>query len=183
MRGRPAVRTIPGAAGLRAQLFACLTVVVLLPAVAYLLAGVMVGLIRNADTHALSSAAQVLLGIPSIIAISPLLSWSGLLFGVPLAAHAARRGWAGWLVLCVMGMVLLPISLGLLLTILAGLTGHTAMRGPISPGDVAGGILALASLAPLGAIFGSAYWLALRLAAPQLFAPEAPEMAAEGFWT
>lgn len=93
-----------------------------------------------------------------VFMMGPLIATPALLLAVPASRRAAEGGWGGWLVAALAGVALA----GCVLLALWALTG--AAPGPW--GDAV--ILLL-----LGATQGGAFWLGVRLAAPNLFSVRA----------
>ena len=93
--------------------------------------------------------AQTLREVGAFFGMTPVGSWIGLLFAVPLAVLAGRRGFGGWLVAIVAGAV-------------AGMIANATLGG-------SGKTSAVMTFASIGAVFGAAYWLTARLTVPAAF--------------
>ena len=91
--------------------------------------------------------------VAQMMAYSPLVSWMGLILGIPLVYTAIRRGFGGWLVTmaigALVGMVVLLATVWLALEV-------TGLR------------IALIG-ATFGGVFAGVYWLTMRLTTPALF--------------
>lgn len=93
--------------------------------------------------------------VAQMVAYSPLVSWLGLILGVPLVHTAIRKGFGGWAVALGIGGVAGAIVLSL--SVWSFLSFPTVRIGLIGAG--------------FGALFAGVYWLVMRLTAPALFRP------------
>ncbi len=91
--------------------------------------------------------------VVQMLAYSPLLSWLGLLFGIPMVYAAIRRGFGGWLVTMAIGAA---VGAAILLMVVWLTMDFAGLR-----------IVVIG--AGFGAIFAGVYWLAMRLTTPELF--------------
>jgi hypothetical protein len=91
--------------------------------------------------------------VAQMVAYSPLVSWLGLLLGVPAVYGAIRAGYGGWLVTMAIGSVVGTIVLLASVWIMMAFTGlRIALIGAV-----------------FGAVFAGVYWMAMRLTSPTLF--------------
>ena len=97
-------------------------------------------------------AGLVFYSIAQMLAYSPLVSWIGLILGIPLVYAAIRRGYGGWLVTMGIGALVGTVILLVAVWVTLDSTGfRVALIG-----------------ATFGAFFAGVYWLAMRLTSPGL---------------
>ena len=97
-------------------------------------------------------AGLVFYSIAQMLAYSPLVSWIGLILGIPLVYAAIRRGYGGWLVTMAIG----------------ALVGCVVLLGAVWVALAAPGLRVALIGATFGAVFAGAYWLSMRLTSPGL---------------
>jgi hypothetical protein len=93
-----------------------------------------------------------------VFLMGPFIATPALLLAVPASRRAAEAGWGGWLVAALAG---------------AGLAGCVWLALWALSGTAPGPWMDTVILLLLGATQGSAFWLGVRLAAPDLFGARA----------
>lgn len=92
-------------------------------------------------------------GVAQMLAYSPLVSWVGLMIGMPAVYSAIRLGYGGWLVTMAIGAIAGMIVLFVAVWFVIDFTGLRIV--------FIGGAF--------GALFAGVFWLAMRLTNPALF--------------
>ncbi|WP_377507731.1 hypothetical protein [Octadecabacter sp. R77987] len=136
----PAIHTtVGGQRHLTGRIYAGLLALMLIVVPA---CGVMVAVVAGWMGNGLNGSGpmSVLALVGVFLGYSPILSWAGLLIGMPLSVLAMSKGKAGWLVALAAG------------AIAGGLIGLL--------------LQAVVVTAPFGALFGGLYWLFTRWLAP-----------------